>query len=147
MKKVKSLIAGKRLTYVAPSTTVSEAAALMTRARIGAVVVLDNGQLAGIFTERDLLDRVVAKSKDPRNTKISDVMTTDVTVANTNDSYEDCLAKMRQLGCRHLPLVDGDQLVGVISIRDLLLHDISVKEDEIKMMHSLYYYNPSQMEE
>lgn len=146
MNEVKPLAQGKTLIYVGPSTSVAEAAEKMASAKIGAVVVLDKGKLSGIFTERDLLNRVVVAGLDPRSTPISDVMTSRVVVAQASESYEACLEIMRKVGCRHLPVVENDRLLGIISIRDLLLHDISVKESDIKMMSYLYYYTPSDVE-
>lgn len=147
MEKVKSLVSGKRLTYVTPETTVREAVSKMADSKIGALLVLSDGKLAGIFTERDLLNRVVANGKDPSAVKISEVMTKDVAVCDAEETYEKCLAQMRQLGCRHMPVVENDQLLGVLSIRDLLRHHISVKDAEIKMMNSLYNYQPPTMED
>lgn len=146
MENVKSLVSAKRLTYVSPDTTVYDAACKMTDAKIGALVVLSEGKLHGIFTERDLLIRVVAREKDPNKTNVSDVMTKDVAVCESNVSYEECLAQMRKLGCRHMPIVENDKLLGVLSIRDLLRHHISVKDAEIKMMNSLYQYQPPTMD-
>ncbi len=147
MEKVKSLVSGKRLTYVTPETTVREAVSKMADSKIGALLVLSDGKLAGIFTERDLLNRVVAIGKDPSAVKISEVMTKDVAVCDAEETYEKCLAQMRQLGCRHMPVVENDQLLGVLSIRDLLRHHIAVKDAEIKMMNSLYHYQPPTMED
>lgn len=146
MEKVKTLVSGKRLTYASPEIAVLEAATLMADAKIGALLVLSDGQLVGIFTERDLLNRVVAAGKDPSRTKLSEVMTADVAVCDANETYEYCLAQMRQLGCRHMPIVEKDRLLGVLSIRDLLRHHISVKDAEIKMMNSLYHYQPPSMD-
>ena len=146
MEQVKSLIAGRRLTYVTPEMSVSDAAARMANVKIGAVIVLENSKLVGIFTERDLLNRVVSAGKDPRKTKISDVMTTNVAVCSADDTYENCLAQMKQIGCRHMPIVESDRLLGVLSMRDLLKHHISVQDAEIKMMSSLYQYQPPDME-
>ncbi len=146
MEQVKSLVAGKRLTFVKPEMTVFETVAKMAGSKIGAVIVLDDGKLVGIFTERDLLNRVVNAGKDPQETKISDVMTRDVAICNADETYESCLAQMRQIGCRHMPVVEGDQLLGVLSIRALLRHHISVQDAEIKMMNSLYQYQPPDMD-
>jgi len=146
MERVKNLLSGRRLSYVTPETSVTDVASKMADLKIGSVVILEKGELKGIFTERDLLMRVVAQSKDPKDLKVSEVMTTDVAVCDSNDSYEECLAHMRQIGCRHMPVVEGDRLIGIISIRDLLRHHISVKESEIKMMNSLYTYQPPNMD-
>jgi len=140
--KVKKLVSGKRLTYAAPEHTVSQAASKMADAKIGALVVLSSGKLVGIFTERDLLNRVVALGKDPSKIPVSEVMTKDVAICSGDDSHEECLAQMKKLGCRHMPIVEGDQLLGVLSIRDLMRHQLTLKDAEIKMMNSLYQYQP-----
>jgi CBS domain-containing protein len=146
MAQLKSLLAGRRLTYVSPDMNVTEVAMKMADAKIGAVVVLQDEKLLGIFTERDLLNRVVSVGKDPKTVKVSEVMTTNVCVCTAEDSYEYCLAQMKQIGCRHMPIVEGDKLLGILSIRDLLRHQVSVKESELKMMNSLYRYQPPNME-
>jgi CBS domain-containing protein len=147
MAHLKSLLAGKRLTYVSPDMTVTEVAEKMSRAGIGAVVILDaDEKLKGIFTERDLLNRVVGEGKDPGAIKVSEVMTTNVCVCNSDDSYEFCLAQMKQIGCRHMPIVEEHKLLGILSMRDLLKHQVSVQESELKIMDSFYRYQPPNME-
>jgi CBS domain-containing protein len=141
MAQLKSLLAGRRLTFVSPDMNVTEVAMKMSDAKIGAVVILKD-----IFTERDLLNRVVSVGKDPGKVKVSEVMTTNVCVCTAEDSYEYCLAQMKQIGCRHMPVVEGDKLLGILSIRDLLRYQVSVKESELKMMNSLYRYQPPNME-
>ena len=147
MENVKSLVARKELIYVHPDTTVFEAASMMSGAGIGAMVVLEEGRLVGIFTERDLLKRVIVPGLDPRMAKVSEVMTRDVAVAQGDDSCGKCLEIMKNVGCRHLPIVEGDRLIGIISMRDLLMHDNIMKDTEIKMMNYLYYYQAPVMEE
>ncbi len=146
MAQLKTLLAGRRLTYVSPDMTVTDVACKMSDAKIGAVVILVDGELKGIFTERDLLNRVISAGKDPKAVKVSEVMTTNVCICDADDSYEKCLAQMKQIGCRHMPIVEEDKLIGILSIRDLLRHQISVKESELKMMNSLYRYQPPNME-
>lgn len=146
MAHLKTLLAGRRLTYVSPDMKITEVARKMADAKIGAVVVLDREKLLGIFTERDLLNRVVSAGKDPGEVKVAEVMTTNVCVCTAGDSYEYCLAQMKQIGCRHMPVVEGDKLLGILSIRDLLRYQVSVKESELKMMNSLYMYQPPNME-
>ncbi len=147
MAQLKTLLAGRRLTYVSPDMTVTDVVKKMSNAKIGAVVVLQDDELKGIFTERDLLNRVISVEKDPKELKVSEVMTTDVCVCDSTDSYENCLSQMRQIGCRHMPVVEDDRLIGILSIRDLLRHQVSVKESELKMMNSLYRYQPPNMEQ
>ena len=97
MAQLKTLLAGRRLTYVSPDMTVTEVAMKMADAKIGAVVVLEDDKLLGIFTERDLLNRVVSAGKDPGGLKVSEVMTIDISVCSADDSYEKCLAQMTKL--------------------------------------------------
>lgn len=101
------------------SISVQEAAELMEKHNIGSVVVLDAiKDLRGIFTERDLLRRVVAKGKNPKTTKIKEVMTPKVMVAQATDNAWDLLEVMQREKFRHLPVVDGRKLVGIISLKD-----------------------------
>jgi CBS domain-containing protein len=147
MENVKSLIVGKGLIHVHPDATVFEAASMMAGAGIGAMVVLEEGRLVGIFTERDLLKRVIVPGRDPRTARIAEVMTRNVAVGQGDDSCGKCLEIMKNVGCRHLPIVEGDRLIGIISMRDLLMHDNIMKDTEIKMMNYLYYYQAPVMEE
>lgn len=146
MAQLKTILAGRRLTFVSPDMSVIDVSRKMSDAKIGAVVILVDGELKGIFTERDLLNRIISEGKDPKTVKVSEVMTTDVCFCDADDSYEKCLAQMKQIGCRHMPIVEDDRLIGILSIRDLLRHQVSVKESELKMMNSLYRYQPPNME-
>lgn len=104
---------------VEPGITIQEAAELMDKSDIGAVVVLSPiKDLIGIFTERDLLKKVVAKRKDPAKTKIEAVMTRNVMVAQATDDTWELLEAMARGNFRHLPVVDGRRLVGILSLRD-----------------------------
>ena len=101
-------------------STVFEAATLMTSANIAAVIVIDgNSKLTGIITERDLTRRVVAKGLDPKDTPIAAVMTANPDTLSPDDSAGDALELMQSRHFRHLPVVDGDKCVGMVSIRDL----------------------------
>lgn len=104
---------------VEPNLTVQEAAEMMDKSNIGAVVVLSPiKDLIGIFTERDLLKKIVARKKDPAKTKIQEVMTREVMVAQAKDSTWELLEVMARGNFRHLPVVDGRKLVGIISLKD-----------------------------
>ncbi len=119
-----------------------EAAGYMAAHNIGAVPVLDGDQLVGIFSERDLLKRCVTKGIDISATKIQDVMTKRVVIMEGSDSYEDCLRIMKQESIRHVPVIDGDKLIGVISMRDLMQVDMDEKEQKIDVLNSYIHYNP-----
>jgi signal-transduction protein with cAMP-binding, CBS, and nucleotidyltransferase domain len=116
--------------------TVLETVRAMVERDIGAVPVVHNGKLVGIFSERDLMKRVVAEARDPRSTCLAEVMTDDPLTISMNDDLENCMALMRRHGFRHLPVCHEEQLVGIVSLRDILLHDLDEKEDEVRMMRA-----------
>lgn len=108
-----------------------EAAILMTEEFIGSLVITSSAKIAGIFTERDLMMRVVGKRKDPEKVKIKDVMTKDLVKVSPNDTASHCLNLMKEQRCRHLLVFDGDQFVGVVSLRDMVALMIDEKEELI----------------
>jgi CBS domain-containing protein len=130
---------GRDVVAVRPSDTVLHAAGLMNDRNIGGLVVLDGDQLAGIFTERDVLRRVVARGMDPATTTVSAVMTAPVITARPELSIDDCASLMTTKAIRHLPVRDESGLVGMISIRDLLAHKVSEQETTIAQMNSYLY--------
>jgi CBS domain-containing protein len=122
--------------------TVLEVARLMVEHNIGAVPVLKQGELIGIFSERDLMNRVVVEGKDPARTPVSEVMTGDPLTVAPNDSVETCMTLMRRHGFRHLPVCSGNELRGVVSLRDVLLHDLDEKDYEVRMMRAYLHSTP-----
>ena len=122
--------------------TVLEVASMMVQHNIGAVPVLQEGQLTGIFSERDLMSRVVAGGKDPARTPVSQVMTEDPLTVAPSDSLETCMTLMKRHGFRHLPVCAGRELKGVDSLRDILLHDLDGKDDEVRMMRAYLHSTP-----
>ncbi len=140
MKRVKDFLRGEGVYYTAPDLTVRQAAQYMTTKEVGAVPVLEKGRLVGIFTERDLLTRVVAHGLDPATTRVGEVMTKELVVAEADENYEAALEKMKDCNCRHLPVVDQDRLLGVVSMRDLLLAEITVKSSAIRMLDTMIQY-------
>ena len=142
MKTIGGLLGGREVYHVVADMTVREVAAYMTERRVGAVAVLDGTRLAGIVSERDIMGRVVARSKDPDATRVADVMTRELVVAHTGDTHDDGLRKMKQAGCRHLPVVEGDRLVGMVSQRDLLQVDLTEKDEEIRWLNAYIHFIP-----
>jgi CBS domain-containing protein len=110
---------GGAIEFVGPDTAVYDAVALMNRQQIGSVLVLDGARLLGIFTERDVLTRVVGAGRDPLTTKVADVMTRKLVVIERTTTVGQALGLMSQRRCRHLPVVDGDRVVGLVSMGDL----------------------------
>jgi len=110
---------GGAIHYVPPETTVLHAVEKMNRERIGAVLVCISGEMVGIFTERDVLCRVVGEGRDPASTQVIDVMTTEVVAVRSTTSVEEAMAVISERRFRHLPVVDDGKLVGVVSSGDL----------------------------
>ena len=132
-----------QVTYQAEmGQTVLETVRAMVERNIGAVPVMHNGKLVGIFSERDLMKRVVAEGSDPRSTCLAEVMTDDPLTVGMNEELENCMALMRRHSFRHLPVVHEGQLVGIVSLRDILLHDLNEKDDEVRMMRAYIHSMP-----
>lgn len=122
--------------------TVLELAQAMVERNIGAVPVLREGELVGIFSERDLMRRVVAAGLDPATTRVGEVMTDDPLTVDPNEELETCMVLMRRHGFRHLPICEGKLLRGMVSLRDIMLHDLSEKEHDIRMMRAYIQAGP-----
>jgi CBS domain-containing protein len=140
--KVRTVVADRETYHVSADSSVRDVAQYMSDRRIGAVAVLDGQRVAGIVSERDIMSRVVAKGLSPERTKVSEVMTKELLVVGPEESPDDALRKMRQAGCRHLPVVDGDRLIGMISQRDLTQVDLSAKDEEIRWLNAYIHFIP-----
>ncbi|MEM7435408.1 MAG: CBS domain-containing protein [Myxococcota bacterium] len=110
---------GEDVYSVGPLATVIDAVNMMNDHHVGSVLVLEGGHPVGIFSERDVLVRVVAAHRDPRQTLVSDVMTTRLHMASPDDSVLDVMQVMTERRCRHIPIVENGQLVGLVSIGDI----------------------------
>lgn len=119
-KTVGDIVRGRPVYVVRESDSVLDAARYMTEYEVGAVPVLAESELVGVFSERDLTTRVVAQELDPAQTKVGEVMTREVPVLAEDSTCEATLATMRQLGVSHLPVTAGKRLVGCVSIGALL---------------------------
>ena len=139
---ISHLLKNQVTTSVEPQQTVLEVARLMVDRNIGAVPVLKQGELVGIFSERDLMTRVVVPGLDPARTRVGEVMTEDPLTVAPNDNLETCMTLMRRHGFRHLPVCTGRELRGVVSLRDILLHDLNEKDDEVRMMRAYLHSTP-----
>lgn len=119
-QSVKSVIRRGSLVRVAPDSLVTEAAKLMVRKVVGAVVVLDADRLVGIFTERDIAYRVVAEGRDPGATRVAEVMTANPETVEAGKPFGYALHRMQSRGFRHMPVVDGGKVVGIVSSRSAM---------------------------
>ena len=137
MSLIKDVLAkkGSEVATIFPQATVMEAADLMSKQRIGALCVVEGESLAGVFTERDILNRVVSAGLDPGATRVADVMTSDVMTCGPEGDTGDCAAVMSHKHLRHLPVVDGGKLVGLISAGDLMAMEMSKKQAHIEDLH------------
>ncbi len=142
MKRISELVENRPVYSVPLGATVAEAVAYMAERRVGAVSVLDGEQLVGIFSERDLLKRVVAAGRDPRHTPLAEVVTRDPLVADANESPAACLERMQQARIRHLPVFSAGRLLGLVTMRDLLLADLEEKGDEVRLMRAYISFTP-----
>ena len=136
------LIRGQETYRADTEQTVCEVVKAMVDRNIGAVPVLRDGELVGIFSERDLMRRVVAEGRDPATTRVSDVMTQDPLTVAPNEDVETCMMLMRRHGFRHIPLCEGRTLKGMISLRDVMLHDLDEKAHEVRMMRAYIQAGP-----
>ncbi|HEX6647936.1 MAG TPA: CBS domain-containing protein [Pyrinomonadaceae bacterium] len=118
------------------SATVQEVAEFMAERNIGAVCVVDDrGRLLGVFSERDVMKRVVVAKRDPHAVTVGDVTSELRAVIQCDETPHLALERMEQIGSRHLPVLDGDRWVGMLSMRDLLRVEVGEQGDEIKLLH------------
>src|SRR6266478_7958692 len=122
MAPIYDLVKDRRVYSIDADRTVLEGARFLMEHNIGALPVLRNGELAGIFSERDLMNRVVAVGRTPGTTDVSEVMTPSPRSVNLDESIEECLFIMHEFGFRHLCIVEGKELRGLVSLRDILMH-------------------------
>ena len=136
MMTIRDVIRDREPYFVQDTTTVLEAAQYMAERKIGGVCVLsEDGRLVGILTERDLLNRITLHRRDPDGIPIREAMSELQAVIETNDTPHEALERMERTGRRHLPVVEGDRWVGMLSMRDLLRVELSEQGDELKLLH------------
>jgi CBS domain-containing protein len=115
-----------------PDEPVSVAVARMAQQGVGAVPIVEGGELVGIFSERDVIRRVLAAGRAPERTPLREVMTADPVTAHVGETRASAILKMNQVGCRHLPIVADGTVIDMLSIRDLLFSEIAEREAEIQ---------------
>jgi CBS domain-containing protein len=133
-------VKGSDVRAIGPETTVYEAAVKMNEGKIGSLAVLLDDRLAGIITERDILQRVVAERRDPSTTTVADIMTSEVVCCRPHTSIEEARGVMMTRRIRHLPVLDDQgNLRGMISIGDLNAHEAHSQERTIHLLHEYIY--------
>lgn len=138
-KVVPDIVRDQKIELLPRSTTIREAARNMAERHIGAVLIGQGGQLEGIFTERDLLMRVVAKSVDPDKTSLEQVMTPNPDTVGPGDLAALALERMRASGYRHVPVVDAGKVVGIVSLRDLYAAAKSELEEDLQRREAFIF--------
>ncbi len=133
MRSICELIEGRKLYTIRETASILEAAKLMVKHKIGALPVTnDEGNIIGIFTERDLLKRVVATELDIKETKVSQVMTRKLVIASADETPMYCLRKMKEKKFRHMLIAEGKKIIGIVSQRDLTEVDLERKTKALR---------------
>jgi CBS domain-containing protein len=127
---------GGGIASIAPDTSVYDAIALMAEKRIGSLLVMVGDQLVGIITERDYARKVILQGRSSKDTPVEDIMTRDVATVTPEHTVEDCMRIITQLRVRHLPVICDKEVIGIISIGDLVNAIISAQADTIEHLHT-----------
>jgi CBS domain-containing protein len=136
MNTLHSIVRGRPLYSINQHWTVLEAAQYMTEKKIGAAAVVDGEYCVGVFSERDLMTRVVVPGLDAARTRVSEVMTREIVACTPEESYDAGLRQMQQANCRHLPIVEEGRLLGFVSLRDLLQIELEEKDEELRHINA-----------
>jgi len=143
MHTIRQLLKPLDLVSATPDMSVMDVVRRMTDAKVGAIVIAHEGWVVGVFSERDLMARVVMAHRDPHLLRVDEVMTHDVVTATAGTSRAEAMGKMIRVGCRHLPVVDdGGQLVAMLSMRDLLRDEIDEQSEEIRGLREYLHQSP-----
>jgi CBS domain-containing protein len=141
MKPVSELLKnrGPSVWRITPEATVFDALHLLAEHDVGALLVMQDDRLQGIFSERDYTRKIALQGRDSRHTTVSEVMTPNVLVVKPTTDMRDCMSLMSQRKIRHLPVVEGDKVIGMLSIRDLMNDIIADDEMTIAQLQSYIY--------
>jgi len=142
MHRLRHVLQSRQVTSAPPDASVLAVAARMTEARVGAIPILEGERLVGIFSERDLMTRVVVPRLDAERTPVADVMTREVVTASLEEHVDACVEKMLRVGCRHLPVLVGQRVIGVLSMRDLLHDELAEQDQEIRHLRAYLHQTP-----
>jgi CBS domain-containing protein len=139
MEAIYDLIKDREIFTIQSGTTVKQVVNYMASKGVGLVPVLKDEKLIGVFSERDLVNRVISKDKDMNITKVDDVMSTNLIIAKTEESNEAVLAKMKEAKTRHILIIDNEKLCGVLSLRDLLEIDLNQCKTTVEVLNNYIY--------
>jgi len=130
MKTIHEILSEREMFFVEEHNTVAQAAREMAAKRVGAILVLGSGKLRGIFSERDLMTRVVVGGRNIEATPVGEVMTSNLATIDSRATIQDAMNLMQQIGCRHLPVLHHDTVLGMVSMRDLMTLELDQKTEE-----------------
>lgn len=125
---------GREVFSITPEASVLEALELMAKHNIGALLVVSEGKMVGIVSERDCIRKVDLKGRNVNETPVSEIMTGDVITVDCDQPLEQCMSLMSDRNIRHLPVYDGGELVGLLSVRDVLKEVIEVQQDMLSQL-------------
>jgi CBS domain-containing protein len=127
---------GSNVVTIESDTTVLEAIGTMSQANIGAVVIVQDGKAAGIFTERDYLRKIALEGRSSRETTMAEVMSSPLITVDPAESTKDAMETMTECRCRHLVVTEAEEMVGIVSLGDLVKHMLVVAETEVEQLSS-----------
>jgi CBS domain-containing protein len=138
MKSLKQLLAakGNQVYSISPNAKVIEALQLMAQKDVGALAVMESGRLMGMISERDYARKVILHGRSSQDVPVRDIMTADVITISPDETIEQCMALVTQRRIRHLPVCEGEKLIGLVSIGDLVKEVIADQEQTIKQLES-----------
>ena len=136
MSRVRDILHQRELFSVEETLSVCEVARRMAELHVGAILVVQDGELKGVFSERDLMTRVVIEGLQPDTTPVARVMSTNISTVDESASLEDAMESMKAHGCRHLPVMRDSKVVGFLSMRDLMNHELAHKTEELHHMRA-----------
>jgi CBS domain-containing protein len=139
MESITDLLKGREVFTVQSGVSVKETVNYMSLKGVGLVPVMEQNKLIGVFSERDLVQRVIAKGKDINTTLVNDVMSTNLVIGKIDEPNESIQAKMKEAKTRHILIIDNDKLVGVLSIRDLLEIDLNQCKTTVEVLNNYIY--------
>jgi len=136
MPGVRDILQNRELFHVEENDTVAGVVRRMAEIHVGAILVLEGEQLRGVFSERDLMKRVVLEKLDPEVTPVKDVMSTEIATIDESASLEEAMEAMHAHNCRHLPVMRGSRVVAFLSMRDLMKHELARKTEDLNHMEA-----------
>jgi len=139
MENIKEILSNRELYTIKKGTTIRDTVYYMAEKKVGLVPVMEEGKLVGVFSERDLVKRVIAQNKSLDETKVEDVMSTNLVIADVSEASESVLAKMKEANTRHILIIENEKLVGVLAMRDLLELDLSAAKRTVEVLNNYIY--------